>query len=134
VALRPVVVLVLTVALLAPAAAAQSASPKATLLQQASLVKQAKWPAMYATYTPRFRRSCPYPRFVQNGRQLRALLGTNFQVRGIQVRMESATRAILAYRFVRGGRTVASVTFAHRDVYTRIGSRWYDDLDRVSAC
>jgi hypothetical protein len=125
---------VVALALLAPTASAQGTSPRSTLLQQASLVKQAKWRAMYATYTPRFRRSCPYPTFVQNARRLRAILGTNFQVRGIQVRTESRTRAIVAYHFVRGGRTVASVTFAHRDVYTRIGSRWYDDLDRVSAC
>jgi hypothetical protein len=35
---------------------------------------------------------------------------------------------------VKSGRTVATVTFAHRDVYVKIGSRWYDELDVVSNC
>jgi hypothetical protein len=129
-----VAVAVLALAVLAPLASAQGTSPRATLLQQATQVKQAKWRAMYGTYTPRFRRSCSYPRFVQNSRQVRRILGPNFQVRGIQVRMETARRAIVAYRFVRDGRTVASVTFGHRDVYVKSGPRWYDELDRVSAC
>jgi len=30
--------------------------------------------------------------------------------------------------------TVAQVTLGNRDVYTKIRSRWYDELDRVSAC
>jgi hypothetical protein len=125
---------VLAVALLAPAAAAQGTSPRATLLQQATLLKQAKWRPMYATYTARFRRACPYSRFVTNSRQTRALLGPNFQLRDIRVRMETPRRAIVAYRFVQGGRTFVTVTFRHRDVYVKIGSRWYDELDRVSAC
>ena len=129
-----VVAALLAVAALAPIASAQGTSPRATLLQQAAQVKQAKWRAMYATYTPRFRRSCPYSRFVQNGRQTRSILGTNFELRGIQVRMETPRRAIVAYRFVKNGQTIASVTFRHRDVYAKIGARWYDELDRVSAC
>ncbi|HEX7256117.1 MAG TPA: hypothetical protein VF236_09345 [Gaiellaceae bacterium] len=131
--LRAVTAVVL-VAFLAPIASAQGTSPRATILQQAQLLKQAKWRAMYATYTPRFRRSCPYSRFLQNGRRTRQILGTNFQLRGIQVRLETARRAIVAYRFAKNGQTVASVTFRHRDVYAKIGSRWYDQLDRVSAC
>lgn len=124
----------LAVAVLAPVALAQSSTPKATLTQQASLFKQGKWKAMYATYTPRYRRSCPYARFVTGQRQARSLIGTTFQLRGIQVRTETRTRAIVAYRFVRNGRTIASVTFRHRDVYVKIGSRWYDELDRVTSC
>jgi hypothetical protein len=129
-----VLIAILVLTLLVPVASAQRTTARATLLQQATHVKQAKWRAMYATYTPRFRRSCPYARFVQNGRQIRRILGTDFQVRGIQVRMETARRAVLAYRFVRGGRTIATVTFRHRDVYVKSSSRWYDELDRVSAC
>jgi hypothetical protein len=89
---------------------------------------------MYATYTSRFRRSCPYSRFVANQRAARRSLGTRFSLTGIQVRMETATRAIVAYRFVRDGRTIGQVRLRDRDVYTRIGSRWYDELDRVSTC
>lgn len=125
---------VVAVVAFAPLASAQSTSPRATLLQQATNLKQAKWRAMYGTYTARFRRSCPYSRFVRESRQVRQILGTDFQVRGIEVRMETASRAIVAYRFVKGGQTVAAVTFRHRDVYVKSGSRWYDELDRVSAC
>jgi hypothetical protein len=108
--------------------------PRATIRLQASLLKQAKWREMYATYTPRFRRSCTYARFVRNGRQTRQILGPEFELRGIRVRMETRTRALLAYTFARGRRTLARVTFQHRDVYVRIGSRWFDELDRVSTC
>lgn len=138
-ALRAVALAVLALALAAPASVSgASSSPqtevKALLLKQVQLFKQARWRAMYATYTTRFRRSCPYPTFLEAQRQTRQILGTRFTIEGIKVRVETATRAIVAYRFVRNGRTVASVTFASRDVYTRIGSRWYDELDRVSSC
>jgi hypothetical protein len=121
-------------ALLAPLAAAQGSSPQATLLQQANLLKQGNYRALYATYTPQFRRNCPYARFVRGQRTGRRMLGTDFSVTGIQVRMETPRRAIVAYRIVRGGRTVVNVTFRNRDVYTRIGARWHDQLDRVSSC
>ena len=126
--------MLIVLAFAAPAAWAQRADPKATILQQIALYKQGKWRAMYATYTPRFRRSCGYRRFVSVQTRNRGVTGTSFQLRGIQVRRETPSRAILAYRLVQGGRTVLQVTFRHRDVYTRIGGRWYDELDRVSAC
>ena len=134
-----VVLAVAVVALLAPPAVSavpeqRAQHPRTTILRQASLLKQAKWRAMYATYTPRFRRSCPYATFVRRSRQTRQVLGPNFQLRGIRVRLETPRRALIAYRFVRGGRTVATVTFRHRDVYVLIGSRWFDELDRVSTC
>jgi hypothetical protein len=132
--LRTVILAGLAVALLAPVASAQRSTPRATILQQAALLKQEKWRAMYATYTPRFRRSCPYARFLRNARETRRALGPNFELRQIQTRLETASRAIVAYSFVRNGRTLARVTFAHRDVYRKIGSRWYDELDRLSAC
>jgi hypothetical protein len=134
------VVLALAVlALLAPPAVSgaheqRAQHPRTTLLRQASLLKQAKWREMYATYTARFRRSCPYPTFVRNSRRTRQLLGPEFELRGIRVRMETASRALLAYTFARGRRTIATVTFQHRDVYVLIGSRWFDELDRVSTC
>ena len=125
----------LAVALLASAAsAAGGSSPSARLQQQASLFKQGKWRAMYATFTPRFRRSCSYAKFATQQRRVRRELGTNFQLQGIRVRRATATRAIVAYRFVRNGKTIAAITLRDRDVYTRIGPSWYDELDRVSAC
>lgn len=124
----------LAVTLFAPVAFAQGTTPNATLTQQASLFKQSKWKALYATYTPRFRRACPYSTFVTGQRRARSLLGTNFQLRGIRVRMETRTRAVVAYRFVRNGQTIANVTFGDRDLYVKIGPRWYDQLDRASSC
>jgi hypothetical protein len=127
------------VALLAPPAVSgaheqRAEHPRNTLLRQASLLKQGKWREMYATYTARFRRSCPYSTFVRHSRQTRQLLGPNFQLRGIRVRLETARRALIAYSFVRDGRTVGTITFRHRDVYVLIGFRWFDELDRVSTC
>ena len=127
------------VALLAPPAVSgaheqRAEHPRTTLLRQASLLKQGKWREMYATYTARFRRSCPYATFVRHGRQTRQMLGPEFELRGVRVRMETAKRALVAYTFARGRRTLATVTFAHRDVYVLIGSRWFDEVDRVSRC
>jgi len=134
VAIRALIAVAL-LALVAPAASAQTAStPRSALLQQATLFKQAKWRTMYGTYTARFRRSCPYATFVQRQRQTRQILGTDFRLTGIQVKRETASRAVVAYRFVKNGRTVAQVTLRDRDVYTRIGTRWFDELDRVSTC
>jgi hypothetical protein len=132
--LRAAILVSLAVALVAPAASAQRATPKATLLQQVALLKQAKWRAMYATYTQRFRRSCPYSKFVAGQREGRRVIGTRFSVTGIRVRAETATRAIVAYRIVREGRTLGEVRLRDRDIYVRIGSRWYDELDRVTTC
>jgi len=126
-------------ALSAPATASvsfppQEAKVKAVLVNQATLFKQGRWRAMYATYTPRFRRNCSYTRFVAQQRQTRRILGTRFTLQITRIRVESTTRAIAAYRFVKNGRVVAQVTLRNRDVYTRIRSRWYDELDRVSSC
>jgi hypothetical protein len=134
-----VVVAVAVLALLAPPAvsavpAQRAQNPKSTILRQVALFKQGNWRAMYATYTPRFRSRCPYSRFVRGQRETRRLLGTNFQLRGIRVRIETARRALIAYSFVRDGRTLATVTFRNRDVYVLIGSRWFDELDRVTTC
>jgi hypothetical protein len=134
-----VVLAVVVLALLAPPAISAGSqqrveNPKNLLLRQSSLLRQGKWRAMYATFTPRFRRSCPYAKFVRQQRQNRQLLGPTFRLRDIRIRLETARRAILAYRLVREGRTIAAVTFRHRDVYVLIGSRWFDELDRVSTC
>ena len=137
--LRAIAVSTVLLALSAPASATvafppQEAKVKAVLVNQATLFKQGRWRAMYATYTPRFRRNCSYSKFVAAQRQTRQILGTRFTLQVTRIRVESTTRAIAAYRFVKNGRVVAQVTLRNRDVYTRIGSRWYDELDRVSTC
>ncbi len=137
--LRVIAVAAIALALLAPASVSGASSSSATdvkalLLKQSQLFKQGKWRAMYATYSPKFRASCPYTKFVAGQRETRRILGTNFQLRGIRVRVETARRAITAYSFVRDGKTLGAVTFRDRDVYAKIGSRWYDELDRLSSC
>jgi hypothetical protein len=118
------------------AAPSDRAAVRSVLLRQATLVKQGKWRQMYnATYTARFRARCPYARFVRNGRQVRAILGPNFRVDRIQIRVRPGGRqAVAAYRFVRNGRPLVSVRFSDGDVYAKIGNRWFDEHDRVSAC
>jgi hypothetical protein len=132
--------LVIVLALfLAPAATMNAiASPqsevRALLLHQSRLFKQQRWRALYATLTPRLRARCPYARFVRTQRQNHAILGSNFQLRDIRVRIETRTRAIAAYSFVKNGQVIVRVTFRVRDVYVKSGSRWLDEYDRVSGC
>ncbi|MBD0329252.1 MAG: hypothetical protein ICV64_04025 [Thermoleophilia bacterium] len=130
----PIVLAAAAGTLVAATATAQSATPRAALVHQATLFKQAKWRAMYATYTPRFRRNCPYRRFVAGQRAARRALGTGFRLRGIRTRLETRTRAVVAYRFVVNARTVVRVRLRDRDVYVKSGGRWLDEHDRVSSC
>jgi hypothetical protein len=110
------------------------ADVRALLLRQNELFKQSRWRAMYKTYTPRYRERCPFAEFVSSQRTVRRELGTRFSLRGIRVRVRGA-QATAAYRAVdANGRTLAAVTLADGDRYTRIGGRWYDEYDRVSAC
>jgi hypothetical protein len=124
----------------APTFGGAAAPPDATavrsvLLRQASLLKQGKWRAMYATYTPRFRTRCPYALFVRGSQQTRRFLGPNFRVDRIVVRVQpGGRRALAGYRFLRNGRAIVTVRLSDGDAYAKIGSRWLDDYDRVSAC
>jgi hypothetical protein len=89
---------------------------------------------MYKAYTPRYRKRCPFARFVADQRGVRKELGTRFTLRGIRVRVRGG-QATVAYRAVAAsGRTLGAVTLADGDRYTRIGGRWYDEYDPVSAC
>jgi hypothetical protein len=107
---------------------------RALLLRQSELSKQGRWREMYKTYTPRYRERCPFTKFVADQRAVRKELGTRFALRGIRVRVRGA-QATAAYKAVApSGRTLGAVTFADGDRYTRIGGRWYDEYDRVSAC
>jgi hypothetical protein len=111
-----------------------AAEVRAVLLRQSDLSKQGRWRAMYKTYTPRFRERCPFARFVADQRAVRKELGTRFSLRGIRVRVRGG-QATVAYKAVApNGRTLGGVTLADGDRYTRIGGRWYDEYDRVSAC
>ena len=136
---RPLGLALIAVALAVPASGAGGISTpqtevRATILHQASLFKQKRWRTLYQTMTPRLRAKCPYARFVPVQRENYSILGSNFQLRNIRVRAETGARAIAAYSFVKNGQALVRVTFSHRDVYVKVGSRWLDELDRVSGC
>jgi hypothetical protein len=114
--------------------ATDAAEVRAAFDRQTRLFKQGRWQAMYRLYSPRYRARCPFARFVEDQRGVRRELGTRFSFRGVRVRVRG-TRATIAYRAVTSsGRTIAAVTFADGDAYVRLGGRWYDEYDRVSAC
>lgn len=105
---------------------------RALLQKQLTLTKQGEFRVIYRTTTTRrFRARCPYPRFVQLAREVRAALGPTAKIDRILVRFLSKRRALLSYRFLKNGRPFLRVRFSDRDVYAKVGSRWYDDYDRV---
>jgi hypothetical protein len=106
---------------------------RALLQKQLTLTKQGEFRVMYdTTTTRRFRARCPYRRFVRLSREARAILGPTAQVDRILARFLSQRRALLSYRLLKNGRPFVRVRFSHRDLYTKVGSGWYDDYDRVS--
>jgi hypothetical protein len=105
---------------------------RALLQKQLTLTKQGQFRVIYRTTTTRqFRARCPYRRFVRLAREVRAALGPTAKVDRILVRFLSQRRALLSYRLLKNGRPVLQVRFSDGDVYAKVGSRWYDDYDRV---
>lgn len=107
-------------------------TPRGTLLYQTRLFNAGNWPAMYRTFTRRFRASCPYRTFVAEGNAARKALG-RLSVRNVGVRI-TRNRAALTYQQLAQGKVIATVTRRHPDLYVRIGGRWYDEMDSVTAC
>jgi hypothetical protein len=105
------------------------AEVRAALLHQVQLFKQQRWRSLYATTSPGLRARCPYRSYVRAQRAVRAVLGSNFRLRGIRVRLANPRRAIASYRLMRNGRTVAQTT---ADRFVRVGGRWLDEFDRGS--
>jgi hypothetical protein len=105
-------------------------TPSRLLFKQARLFKQANFQAMYATYTPNFRKRCPWRKFLRGQAQARQVLGVHFTLRGVRVRLATSRRALLAYRFVTE-RGQISIT---GDLYVKMGNAWYDEYDRVTSC
>ena len=105
---------------------------RALLQKQLTLTKQGEFRVIYrTTTTSRFRARCPYRRFVRLAREVRVALGPTAKVDRILVRFLSQRRALLSYRLLKNGRPFLRVRFSDSDVYAKVGSRWYDDYDRV---
>lgn len=102
------------------------------LHQQLALLKQGKFRQMYALTTPGFRRRCPYPRFLRGAREARRKLGPNSQVDRIRVDFKTRRRAVVEYRFLKNRKPFLWVRFSKGDLYTKLGTRWYDEYDRVT--
>lgn len=123
----------LAVAAAAPATGTGEAlTPRGALLYQTRLFNAGNWPALYRTYTRRFRASCPYRTFVAEGRTARNAVG-RLSVRNIRVRV-TRNRAALTYQNVAQSTVIQTVTRRHPDIYVRIGGRWYDEVDTVTSC
>jgi hypothetical protein len=87
---------------------------------------------MYRTTTPRLRARCPYARYARGLRESRRVLGPTARIDRIQVRFKSAKRALVSYRFLKNGKPLLTVRFRDGDLYAKLGSRWYDEYDRIA--
>lgn len=130
-------VLAVAVVLITPALGGARGGPdvralRALVHQQLTLVKAGRFRAAYALTTPGFRARCPYVKFVRKGRETRRRLGPTAQVDRILVQFSTRRRALVQYRFLKNRTPFVRVRFRDRDRYTKIGSRWYDEYDRVA--
>jgi hypothetical protein len=118
------------VAALAVAGGAQAATgPAATLIREVALTRAGSYQALYRLYTPRFRASCPYGRFVTAMKHQRAqLAGITFRVVGQHI---SGVHATVDYHVLLGSSVVDTI---RGDKYTKVGGRWLDEADRFTLC
>ena len=140
--MRVLLVAAVATAFAAPAVAAPGSAtdfpvdrarhPVSLLKLQTELLKQRRWADLYQSYSPRFRRQCPFAPW-------RAELDAAWpQVRtantvGIRATIRG-NRARVTYRLVLAGKVVDRATAASPDIYVRIGNRWYDELDGHTGC
>jgi hypothetical protein len=110
----------------------EASKVRSLLIHQVSLFNAGRWRQLWATYTPRFRSHCPYPRFAASGSQARPILG-RARVRNVAVRV-TGRRAHVTYQLIARGRVFPGGTARSPDVYVRIGGRWFDEEDAVSSC
>ena len=139
--LRTLATVLVAACALAPAATARPAAPHsdattvaALLRRQTTLWNAARWRALWATFTPRFRGRCQYRLWLDEQRAMKQLLaGGKLSVRSIRVRV-NGRRAHASYVLVLGrvGRSV--VKPPKLDLYVKVGSRWLDEGDRITTC
>jgi hypothetical protein len=103
---------------------------------QLSLARDHNWTALYQTYSPGFRQSCPYDRYTQ---RLNATGGpaeidwskVQQNITGIRVQGDTANTT---YVVLYDGRTADTVTASDPDIYVRVNGTWYDEVDSHTHC
>ena len=133
----------LLVAALAVAAFAATASPAATppdaravatlLRQQTAHFNAGRWRQLWATYTPRFHRTCSYRLWLREQRATKAFVGGRVAVRAVRVRLTSRSRA-RELRLLLGRQGYAVVRPPRDDLYVKIRGRWRDEGDQITTC
>jgi hypothetical protein len=102
------------------------------LQQELSLLKQGTFRQLYSLTTPEFRRKCRYPRFLYDARRFRRTLGPTAVVDRVRVDFKTRRRAIVEYRYLKNRQPFIWVRFKKGDGYAKLGTRWYDDYDRIA--
>ena len=113
--------------------ASEATRVRALLANQTRLWNQARWKPMYRTLAPRVRTRCPYPRFVEQVKLDRVLVG-RLALRNVRVRVAGRHASATYQQIAAGGKVVGAITVKHPDKFVRIGDRWFDDLDSGSPC
>ena len=111
----------------------EAAKVKALLLYQMAQFNRARWRPLWLTATARQRSLCTFSEFTATQKSARAAFGL-VRTRNIRVRVRG-TRAFVSYQILARGRVVGVATQRKPDLYTRIGRRWFDDVDdTASSC
>jgi hypothetical protein len=114
------------------ASASEVTKVRAVLAQEVGLFNRKRWQPMWGMYSPRVRSHCSYSRYVVAMRSVRNASGP-VTLRNVTARV-TGRRGFVLYQIVANGRVVGGATAKNRDVYTRIGGRWFDDFDADGLC
>ena len=119
----------LAAALTLPASAAAPTTPGATLKLEIALLKAGKWQQLYQLYTAKFRQMCPYAKWVAQGKAVQ----DDFKPVTLKITKTAITgkRALLDYQFLISGKVVNKTK---GDLFVKVGSGWYDEVDKVTSC
>jgi hypothetical protein len=105
------------------------ATPVATLRSEDALSRTGQTKRLWALFTPRFHRQCPYAKFaVLQQKQAKILKQLKLRVTGSRV---VGARAYVSYRYLLGTKVAVTVT---GDVFVKIRGRWFDELDHSTRC
>jgi len=105
------------------------ATPVDTLKKEVAYFNQSDWRPYWLLMSPRFRSSCPFGKFVVRGEKARGMVG-RASVKLLSSRT-TGSHAYLTYE-TKASQLRAFVT--RDDLFVKIAGRWYDEIDRVTAC